>query len=66
MSGDCCVALVWLFLTVPWVCLLLVIVVFPDHTLLLVLGYFLVLQPHDEDERSKCSTLIVLQMYCNC
>ena len=25
----------WLFLAVPWVCLLFVIVVFPDHTHLL-------------------------------
>ena len=29
---------VWLFLGVPWVCLLFVIVVFPDHTQLLFLG----------------------------
>ena len=27
---------VWLFLPVPWVCLLFVIVVFPDHTHLLL------------------------------
>ena len=26
---------VWLFLAVPWVCLLFVIVVFPDHTQLI-------------------------------
>ena len=26
------VIVVWLFLTVPWVCLRFVIVVFPDHT----------------------------------
>ena len=29
---------VWLFLAVPWVCLQFVIVVFPDHTHLIVLG----------------------------
>ena len=29
---------VWLFLTVSWVCLLFVIVVFPDHTHLLFVG----------------------------
>ena len=29
---------VWLFLVVPWVCLQFVIVVFPDHTHLIVLG----------------------------
>ena len=28
---------VWLFLTMPWVCLQFVIVVFPDHTRLLFL-----------------------------
>ena len=29
---------VWLFLAVPWVCLLFVFMVFPDHTHLLFLG----------------------------
>ena len=29
---------VWLFLAVPWVCLQIVIVVFLDHTHLIVLG----------------------------
>ena len=28
----CLVIVVWLFFVVPWVCLHLVIVVFPDHT----------------------------------
>ena len=32
-----CLVIVWLFLVVPWVCLQFVIVVFPDHTHLLVL-----------------------------
>ena len=32
MSSWCLVIVVWLFLTVPWVCLQFVIVVFPDHT----------------------------------
>ena len=31
------VIVVWLFLAKPWVCLQFVIVVFPDHTRLLVL-----------------------------
>ena len=31
------VIVVWLFLSVPWVCLQFVIVVFPDHTHLLFL-----------------------------
>ena len=32
-----CLVIVWLFLAVLWVCLQFVIVVFPDHTLLLFL-----------------------------
>ena len=32
MSSWCLVIVVWLFLAVPWVCLQIVIVVFPDHT----------------------------------
>ena len=32
LSSWCLVIVVWLFLVVPWVCLQLVIVVFPDHT----------------------------------
>ena len=38
LSSWCLVILVWLFLTVPWVCLQFVIVVFPDHTRLLFLN----------------------------
>ena len=33
-----CLVIVWLFLSVPWVCLQFVIVIFPDHTHLLFLG----------------------------
>ena len=36
LSSWCLVMVVWIFLTVPWVCLGFVIVVFPDHTHLLV------------------------------
>ena len=32
LSSWCLVIVVWLFLTIPWVCLQFVIVVFPDHT----------------------------------
>ena len=32
LSSWCLVMVGWLFLTVPWICLLFVIVVFPDHT----------------------------------
>ena len=32
LSFWCLVIVVWLFLAVPWVCLQLVIVVFPDNT----------------------------------
>ena len=35
LSSCCLVIGVWLFPTVPWVCLQFVIVVFPDHTHLL-------------------------------
>ena len=37
VSSWCIVIVVWLFLTVPWVCLQFVIVVFPDQTILLFL-----------------------------
>ena len=38
LSSCCFLMVVWLFLAVPWVCLLFVIVVFPDHAHLLFLG----------------------------
>ena len=38
LSSCCFLMVVWLFLAVPWVCLLFVIVLFPDHTHLLFLG----------------------------
>ena len=37
LSSWCLVAVVWLFLAAPWVCLHFVIVVYPDHTHLLFL-----------------------------
>ena len=37
LSSLCLVNVVWLFLTMPWVCLQFVIVVFSDHTHLLIL-----------------------------
>ena len=40
LSSWCLVIVVWLFLAVPWVCLQFVIVVFPDHTLLLFLDIY--------------------------
>ena len=39
LSTWCLIIVVWLFLTMPWVCLQFVIVVFPDHT------HFFVLSP---------------------
>ena len=42
LSSWCLVMVGWLFLTVPWGCLLFVIVVFPDHTHLLFLIRWLV------------------------
>ena len=44
LSSWCLVIVVWLFLAVPWVSLHFVIVVFPDHTHLL-LFLFLVMVP---------------------
>ena len=38
LSSWCLLMVVWLLLAMPWVCLLFVIVVFPDHTHLLFLG----------------------------
>ena len=35
LSSWCLVIVVWLFFTVPWICLQILIVVFPDHTHLL-------------------------------
>ena len=37
LSSWCLVIVVWLLLTIPWICLKFVIVVFPDHTHLLFL-----------------------------
>ena len=37
LSYWCIVIVVWLFHTMPWICLQLVIVVFPDHTHMLFL-----------------------------
>ena len=39
LSSRCLVIVVLLFVAVPWVCLQFVIVVFPDHTHLLFLGF---------------------------
>ena len=36
LSSWCLVLVVWLFLVVPWVCLTFVIVVFPDHTHIII------------------------------
>ena len=38
LSFWCLMIVVWLFLSEPWVCLQFVIVIFPDHTRLLLLG----------------------------
>ena len=38
LSSWCLVVVVWFFLTVPWACLQFVIVVFPDHTNLLIMN----------------------------
>ena len=43
LSSWCLVIVVWLYLAMPWVCLQFVIVVFPDHTHLLFLVPFVIL-----------------------
>ena len=55
LSSWCLVMVVWLFLAGPWVCLQLVIVVFPDHTHLLFLStHFESLgKPHDSTSVRK-------------
>ena len=40
LSSWCLLGVVWLFLAVPWVHLGFVIVVFPDHTHLILLWFF--------------------------
>ena len=44
LSSWCLMIVVWLFLTVPWVCLRFGIVVFPDHPHLLFLIKFEVVE----------------------
>ena len=44
LSSWCFMTAVWLFLKVPWVCLQFVIVVFPDHTHLLLLDIFFTIE----------------------
>ena len=44
LSSWCLVIVVWLFLAVPWICLLFVIVVLPDHTHLLFLAELVLVQ----------------------
>ena len=41
LSSWCIVIVARFFLAVPWVCLLFVIMVFPDHTQLLLLALYL-------------------------
>ena len=38
LSSWCLMLVLWLFLSVPWVCLQFVIVIFPNHTHLQFLG----------------------------
>ena len=39
LSSWCLVIVVWLFLAAPWVCLRFVIVVYSDHTHLLLVSF---------------------------
>ena len=47
LSSWCLMIVVWLFPVVPWVCLQFVIVVFPDHILLLFFIYLHMNLSHD-------------------
>ena len=55
LSSLCLVIVVWLFLTVPWVCLKFVIVLFPDHTHLLFFVVF---------AGGSCLALRSKRLYC--
>ena len=44
LSSLCLVIVVWFFLSVPWVGLKFMIVLFPDHTHLIFLLYLLVVR----------------------
>ena len=59
LSSWCLLVAVWLFLTVPWVCLLVAIVVFPDHTHLL----FLVLTKSDWEAQLVGCILELVHFY---
>ena len=54
LSFWCPVMVVWLFLTVSWVCLQFVILVFPDHTrvLLLIVGIAFIFLIHVDESHS--------------
>ena len=59
LSFWCLVIVVWLFLAVPWVCLQFVIVVFPDHTHLLVL----IQTPHHAVIFSVCLQHVLFKIW---
>ena len=52
LSSWCLVMVEWLFLAVPWGCLRFVIVVYPDHTHLLILKSVTLLNIHE----GKCKS----------
>ena len=60
LSSWCLVMVGWLFLTVPWGCLLFVIVVFPDHThLLFCINLFDTLQPIQHCKvKARCEKIL--------
>ena len=58
VSSWCLVTVVWLFLAVPWVCLQVVIVVFPDHTRLLFYISFMNLQNDSHGMSNRINTFM--------
>ena len=61
LSSWCLVIVVWLFFTIPQVCLQFLIVVFPDHTHLIFLLVYLIRCPTYTELLKKPGTFQLLQ-----
>ena len=67
LSSWCLVMVEWLFLAVPWGCLRFVVVVFPDHTHLLFLLYYLNnFARNPFYDTSECSANYFTLKQCGC
>ena len=63
LSSWCLVMVVWLFLAVPWVCLLFVIVAFPDHTHLCFVNC--PQKPFQRPEYANNKGSVILLIFCH-